>query len=263
MGRPISGKHAIEVAVFAVTFEKNFTKPSVDALLTLKELLKDRYPIFSETTAVNVQLGPGGMSEQTSSRSGVSLQKAGSDGKPEWALRADGNAIVVLRFNYDRWGVEAPAALTDMATVIRIVADDTNPVQHLSLQVVDRFVGIPMDSYKINQVFDPKSKYLTKHIVNNSGPLWHLHQGWFESIEGKTKQLNVLNLSTNDTPSGITTTIDHLSRHIFNNPRSTTEVSDEKILQEIFDILHLKNKEIVIDLINTTQCKAIKLCMQK
>lgn len=262
MGRPISGKHAIEVAVFAVTFDKHFSKPSIDALLTLKELLKDRYPIFSETTAVSMKLGPGVISESTSALNGVSLLKAGSDGKPEWVLRADGNTIVVLCYKYDRWGVEAPAALADLATVIKLVADDTNPVQHLSLQVVDRFVGIQMDSYKINQVFNSKSKYLTKHIVNNSGPLWHLHQGWFEPVEGDIRQLNVLNLSTNDTPSGITTTIDHISRHIFSNPRSITEVSDDKFLQDIFDTLHLKNKEIVIDLINQTQRKAIKLCIQ-
>lgn len=261
MGRPISGKHAIEVVAFVVTFEKPFSKPSIEALLPLKELFKERYPIFSETTAVNMQIGPEGKSQTTSARNGVALHKTGSDGKPEWALQANGNAIVVLCYLYDRWDVEAPAAIEDLATVMTIIADDTNPVQHLSLQTVDRFVGTPMESYMINQVFDSRSKYLTKHIANNSGPLWHLHQGWFEPIENDIKQLNVLNLSTNETPLGITTTIDHISRHIFKHSRSTTELYSKQILKEIFDTLHVKNKEIVKSLLNKKQCRAIKLCM--
>lgn len=260
MGRPISGKHAIEVAAFVVVFERPFSDRAIDSLLTLKESLQEQYPTFSETKVIKMRVESEGQAQQSSKLSGVSLQKTGEGNKQEWVLRADANTIVCSCFIYERWDTSSLRALSDLAHVIKIVADDTNPVQHMALQVVDRFVGTPEEKYKINKVFNSKSQYLTKHAIK-AGALWHVHQGWFEDA-GDNRQLNVLNLSTNDTPSGITTTIDHIVRYIFNVHKPVLEAIEMSFLQAIFLELHEKNKEVMLNLLNKRQCRAIKLCPQ-
>ena len=262
MGRPISGKHSIEAVVFSCVFERAFSRTSIEALMTLKETLKEKYPVFSTTNVVNVRFEHQKMaSESSHAIAGVSLQKLHSETKkPDWTLRADANLINITCFSYDRWNIESTKALEDLTTVINLVADDQNPVTNLALQTVDRFVGGPTSEYKINKVFDTRSKYLTRQ-VKESGPLWHIYQGWFEKDPTTKKHLlNNLNLSTNETPQGVVTTIDHNLKYIFNPPSPATDLTDIDNISAIFQLLHDHNKEIVTDLITKKQCNAIKLC---
>jgi len=66
MGRPIKDKHAIEVIAFVVTFERPFTGAAIEGLLTLKEVFKDKYPIFSETNVVSMRMKLGDTKEKKS-----------------------------------------------------------------------------------------------------------------------------------------------------------------------------------------------------
>ena len=262
MGRPISGKHAIEVTAFSCVFERPFSKSSIEALMTLKETFKEQYPVFSTTNLVNMRIEHDNVPPRASqATAGVSLQvlKEGQH-KPAWSLRADVNIITVSCFVYNRWASESSKAIRDLTSVINIVADDQNPVNHFSLQTVDRFVGGNRTDYKINQVFNSKSKYLT-HYARNAGPLWHIYQGWFEDVKDKKDRLlHNLNLSTNETSHGIITTIDHNAQYQFIPFASATDFSNDKYITEIFNILHSRNKEIILNLLTIKQCRAIGLC---
>jgi uncharacterized protein (TIGR04255 family) len=262
MGRPISGKHAIEVAAFSCVFDRPFSKTSINALMTLKETFKEEYPVFSTTNIVSMRIEQENTPPQTTqSLSGVSLQIL-KEGQltPAWSLRADGNVVVVSCFVYNRWTPESEKALRDLTKVINVVAEDRNTVNHIALQTVDRFVGGGRNDYKINQVFNSNSKFLTRQ-TQNSGPLWHIYQGWFDELEGsKNRLLHNLNLSTNETPHGIITTIDHNAQHFFVPSAAASDLANEQYLSTIFNKLHSYNKQIVTDLLTKKQCKAIGLC---
>lgn len=261
MSRPISGNHSIEVANFVCVFGNPFPATSVQSLMTLQEIFKEEYPIFSTNTAWNFHIeGKEKAPVSTHQIAGVSLQKINKNtNKPAWAIRTEPQSIVVSCFDYARWEIESKKAIDDLTKVVNIVDDGRNPVSQLVLHVVDRFIGGPYEAYKINQVFNTRSKYLSKKAIE-AGPLWHVHQGWFESIPGRSEKiLHNLNLSTNQTPQGMLTTIDHNATYTFLNLAASVfkEVNSAK---EIFDTLHARNKNVLIDLLNKNQCRKIGLC---
>jgi uncharacterized protein (TIGR04255 family) len=262
MSNPISGKHAIEVAVFVAIFKQPFSKNTIDALMTLQKSMEERYPIFNTTNVVKMKMEPDSKSipQSTSSMSGVVLQKIKKDGRPSWTLRADVNSIVITCFDYETWNETSPQAIGDLIKVLSIISSNQNLIEGFALQVVDRFVGASKENYQLKHVFNTKSKYLPRHI-RESGALWHNHQGWFNDADNFNGQfLNILNLSTNEAPPSIITTIDHTTRLLFSPVKQTDEITDMKLLEGIFNTLHDSNKETVKDLLNAKQLKAIKLC---
>lgn len=262
MSRPISGKHAIEVASFACVFDQPFSANSIQSLMTLEETFKDDYPVFNTAKFVNIKVeAEKSTTTSTPEIAAVTLQKLQKDTKrPSWVIKTEPSSIVVSCYSYDRWAVVSPKALNDLVEVIKVVDDGRNPINQFVLHVVDRFVGGPRETYKLNQVFNSTSKYLTRQ-VRDAGALWHLHQGWFEDVaESDNRILHNLNLSTNETPQGILTTIDHSVRHNFTQTLYAAAAHDMDYVTEIFNNLHEKNKDILTALLNKSQCKAINLC---
>lgn len=258
MGKPVKGRHAIEVAVFSATLQNQFSKKSIEALMTLKESLKEKFPIFTPITKFEFRLENQLLEKGVQATSGVNLLQNDQQGKVLWALNVQDSSINISCFDYQRWTEISSEALETLLFVIQVIADDQNPVSTLALQYVDRFVG-QADNYKLNQVFNTKTKFISKQ-TGQSGLLWHLFQGWFQTVEGcDAKHLNVLNLSTNDTQLGIVTTIDHTSRIVFTSSIPVTKITKE-FVSPIYKLLHECNKDILIDLLNARQRKAIKLC---
>ncbi|MGB3212978.1 MAG: TIGR04255 family protein [Desulforhopalus sp.] len=257
MGKPVKGKHAIEVAVFTITLQKEMSKHSVDALMTLKESLKEQYPVFNTVNRLAVRIEKDLVQNEVQTVSGVNLQQQDGHGKVLWTLRASDDSVAVSCFDYERWEKISDRAFKNLLFVLSVIADDQNPITTIGLQYVDRFVG-QADNYKLNQVFNTKSRFFTKQTMQ-SGSLWHIYQGWFQEIEGYDgKHLNVLNLSTNDTQLGLITTIDHTSRIHFSQLIPVTHITEE-FVSPLYQLLHDCNKSILIDLLNAKQRKDIKL----
>lgn len=259
MGKPIGEKHAIEVASFIVAFERPFDANVVEALPGLQTLLKDDYPAFNITNVMQVKFTDGKFDQESGAVSGCQFQKFREDGRPAWMLKVEGNAIVVSCMDYSRWSEVSSKALSHMKTVLMLVNSDTNAVVSTILQVVDRFVTSDKEDYSIGGVFNIESNYLNKQALE-SGRLWHIYQGWFDKSHSELggQILNVLNVSTSDTPNGISTTIDYAA-HLQFQPAISVEALNDSFLRKAFDALHVSNKSIVKDLLNEKQQKAIGL----
>jgi uncharacterized protein (TIGR04255 family) len=263
MGQPISGKHSIEAVAFVIEFEQPFSDATLERLLTLKDTLTAEYPSFTTTQLTQFKVENNKMSSSSSGIGGVFLQKLSRDGRPARTLRVQANAILVtcFGFDYDSWKKTFSKALADLSVAANVAADDQNPLSSIVLQVIDRFVGPSIDSYDISQVFNSESSFITKQ-AQIAGPLWHIHQGWFHEQAEITdaNNLNILNLGTNNTPAGVITTIDHVAKINFISPRKASDAGDKDLLATVFNYLHDRNKNIVTDLLNADQCKAIKIC---
>lgn len=258
MGVPVSGKHAIEVATFVAVFQRPFTTRAVEALSTLQETLRADFPSFQTTNVIEFRLDSVQHSPSVGPISGVLLQRIGSGGKPSWTLKAEGNALVVQCFAYETWATTSPQALKFLQTAINVVADEENPLIILAHQIIDRFVAASRDGYEIGHVFSKRSEFLSKHTLT-AGPLWHIFQGWFEQSTSATGQLlNVLNLSTNETPSGFVTTIDH-NAQFQSSGIPNSDAANSEWLKSVFDELHAQNKGVVGNLLNAKQKKAVGL----
>ncbi len=261
MGVPVNGKHAIEVAAFVAVFQRPFSPRAIEALSGLQEVLKEDFPSFQRTNVVEFRIDDTGgqPTHSVGPVTGVFLQKVRADGKQLWTLKVEGNVAVVQCFEYDTWANTSPIALRYLQSALNLLAEEENPLAVLALQIVDRFVEKNGENYSIGQVFNKRSKYLTKHATE-AGRLWHVYQGWFEKSQVDTcgRLLNVLNLSTNDTPSGLVTTIDH-NIQLQSEGIPVAALTDVGGLRSIYDELHARNKSVVGDLLNAKQRKAVKL----
>ena len=258
MGKPINEKHAIEVALFIVAFERPFDAITVQALPGLQALLKDDYPTFNATNVMEIRFTDSKIDQQIGAVTGCQLQKFHEDGRPAWVLKVEGNAIVVSCMDYTRWDEVSSKALGHIKTAFTLVKSETNAVVTVIHQIIDRFVAVNKEDYQVEQVFNIKSRYLTKQALE-SGMLWHVYQGWFDDApEFGGKLLNVLNLSTADNPVGLTTTIDHAVHFQF-QPAMAIDALDDPFMRKAFNALHERNKVTIKNLLNEKQQKAIKL----
>lgn len=259
MGVPVNGKHSIEVAVFVAVFQRPFSHRAIEALSGLQELLREDFPSFQRTNVFELRIDDTGTPSHHVGSEGVFLQKIRDDGKQACTLKVESNVVVVQCFEYETWVITSPIALRYLQAALNVLAEEENPIVMFALQVVDRFVEANREKYSIGQVFNKRSKYLSKHAIE-AGYLWHVHQGWFEGsqVETSARLLNVLNLSTNDTPSGLITTIDH-NVQFRSDGISVAIATNADRLSSIYDELHSKNKSVVGDLLNTKQRKSIKL----
>lgn len=260
MGKPISEKHAIDVASFIVVFEYPFDANIISSLPGLHERLKADYPTFNLTKTMEVSITDSVVDKKLDVTSGGVLQNLLPDGRPSWTLRVEGNAIVVSCNEYKRWGDISSKALNHIKAAMDFVNDDNNAVSSLIHQTVDRFVTVNKDEYNISQVFNIQSPFLTGQALK-AGKFWHVFQGWFEdkqSFDGKL--LNVLNLSTAENPANtaITTTIDHAAHLRFLSPKAIEEF-DDKFIRKAFDELHECNKSIIKQLLTNDQLNSIGL----
>ncbi|MGZ8256428.1 MAG: TIGR04255 family protein [Gallionella sp.] len=256
MGKPISEKHAIDVASFIVVFERPFETHIIESLPGLHERLKADYPSFSPTTTLQVNITENAINQNIGTVAGGVLQNIREDGRPIWTLRIEGNTIIVSCNDYKRWGDISAKALAHIGAAIAFVKNDGNAVSSLIHQIVDRFVTVNKDEYDIKQVFNSQSSYLTGQALK-AGKFWHIFQGWFdEKQELGGKLLNVLNLSTADNPANITTTIDHAVHLRFELSKAIEEL-DDKFIRKTFDALHETNKSIIKNLLNPEQLKTI------
>lgn len=259
MGKPISEKHAIDVASFIVVFERPFEANIIDSLSGLHERLKADYPNFNATSTVEVRVDGNNVSQQVKVN-GCLLQSLLPDGRPIWTLRVEGNAIVVSCTKYERWKDISSKALDHIKAAIAFVNNDSNAVASLIHQIVDRFVTANKDEYDISQVFNTQSPYLTGQALK-SGKFWHVFQGWFDDKqEFGGKLLNVLNLSTSENPANITitTSIDHAAHLRFESPKALEKL-DDQFIRKAFDELHECNKSIIRQLLTNDQLQTIGL----
>lgn len=260
MGKPISEKHAIDVASFIVVFEHPFEANIIGSLPGLHERLKSDYPIFNLTKSMEINVTGSEISQNIGVSSGGLLQNLHPDGRPIWTLRVESNTIVVSCNDYKRWGDISTKALGHIMAAIAFVNDDNNAVSSLIHQIVDRFVTANKDEYNISQVFNTHSPYLTGQALQ-ADKFWHVFQGWFEDKqEFGGKLLNVLNLSTAENPANfaITTTIDHAAHLRFSSSKAIGEFNDQ-FIRKAFDELHESNKSIIRQLLNNDQLKTIGL----
>lgn len=259
MGIPLNKKHAIESASFVIAYEKPFPQAVIDSLASLQELLKEDLPMFQPMKVVELRFEDGTPSTPTVGKdSGVFLQNINPDGKQTWGLRVEANHIILTSFQYDNWAAISNHAFKILKIVANLLVDQENALSVVGYQVVDKFISPPTSDYSIKDVFNTKSEFLNKHVLN-AGNLWHIYQGWFDnssSNEGN-RVLNVLNIATNGTVDGLVTTIDHNVQ--IQGRISSKESVNEDWLRKTFNELHEINKNVISKALNAKQKKAIKL----
>ncbi|GAA6167851.1 hypothetical protein [Sessilibacter corallicola] len=275
---PVRQDNAIDEIAFAVHFKLPLAgEQLLKDLIDLATEVSDLLPHYEITNSLTLQLNAQQSTNQTSTKpSGIVCYKKSEHvaNRQEWTLRVDGNRIVVACSEYSSWGKVSSQAKELLFKALRKIDVKSNPVVEAVLQCVDKFEATDTNATAID-IFNADSAYLTKHVIENGGSSWHIHQGWFKDIdEIQAKLLNNLNINTYNKQysekeiivQGKTineTIVSHLIRiqHTGNPELSNIEelTADDGYLAKAFDAAHDLNKEAIRDLLNNAMLDKIGL----
>lgn len=264
--KPLKPQNAIESATFVVAFAQGLAKPILDRIQNSLRSLSIELPGEGKGVAP-IQFGNSKATSIGIEVMEVSRFFANPNGTPQWSVQAIGNLIQVQCFEYTKFTEVWARARKYLLCALEGVEPDML-VNEVGFQVVDRFeypAGSAWSDYKMGELFDIESKYLTKNSWNNDA-LWHVFQGWFEPYaEGRVlHQLNVSNTITLANQQ-LCAVIDHRGTLRGKTDAERIElkfllksVENGRVeLDNIIQYLHDRNCDVIEDLLNSDKLKSI------
>lgn len=266
--RPSNPDHSINEVAFVLNFSQPLSENNLLSLKQLEDQLKDTLPKMDLQEGAGIQIMPDGkMVPQKSKLLSLAFRHFNNKDEFDLALRAEGNLIAVNCLDYeDGWKQIWPKVHDFLKAAASKLISTENPIDSLALQYIDRFIYEgQIESYKTSTIFDTDSVYLNKK-VSNTGPFWHIHQGWFEIKKDLSSRiLNRLNITATLADKEHHTTIDHsgtiqFKKKIVNYKTLFDESINGSIaIDYYFNLLHDENKHILQNLLNEDRIADIKL----
>lgn len=197
---------------------------------------------------------------------GVSFELFNVYGQLSKALIVDKHTCRVINNDYTRWEYVWPEARGLLVEVLNTLADKLT-IKAIDLQYTDVFNwrGNKQD-LDLSELFNKNSNYLPLHVFEYKN-LWHVHQGFFDNSEEESgcsyKKLNNINLNLVELNGEWLAQVTTAHRAILEAPESNLSdfVRDNSILDRILNKLHIKNKEILSDLL--TEAIKVKIKLNK
>jgi len=268
---PIRGKNAIDEIAFVILFEKELDDKTLLKLAALEEELSADLPNFEAFNVVQMVLDPKNLRTPVSKPGGVVCSKKvdAESLRMEWSVRVEANNIIVACSEYTNWEEVWTKAKGFLFAALDKFNIQENPIIEIVLQCVDKFTfDEDIREYQIGEVFHLESNYLTRNITTNSPNAWHIHQGWFEFSDNKTRALHNLNLNAHKQNKNKPheTVISHLvkTRMTDGSPINDKIIlygnrKDTGYLEDVMTAAHESNKKVLLNLLNDDMLNAIGL----
>ena len=275
--KPVGETHAVKTMAFVVECAVPFDHHTVKKAFLLHDQLKGDLPRRTEHRAVTVDLDqhapPGQYVEGKSDLGGFTFDFLKSDGRAKWSLTVRHNQIIVSCSEYLRWrSIWMTAKRYFEVMFPTLLSMDGQRIAAFGLQYIDQFTWEGDVKFKAKYLFDPKTKYIAPHSFELDN-LWHSYHGFFSDVSDPVehRQLNVMNVDFRRDEEKLQT-----HNIIINGTHKSFMVSQEVGTEEEGDILlgsdgpidamekymgrmHVKNKEILSNILNLDVCKSIGL----
>lgn len=263
-------ENAVDEVVFALVFLHEFDDSTIQSFTEkLPSELKESFPHSNKTNRISLNVDLSSLSTTESTVGGIALRNSESVDTSTWQIRAESNNIIIACRDYTRWDEIWNKAYDTFVKVLKLIKPLDNPLSEIVFQCSDIFFEEDLAQYSIENVFTKQSKYLSSHVLD-AGYLWHIHQGWYEKLEGNNL-LNVLNISSQTIELGKVqaSNIMHLLK-LQLNPQMNgfdgfyldsqdIELRKSTFLFNVIDEMHNKNKDVLRSLLNDTALIAIGL----
>jgi len=265
--RALNERHAIHEVVFVVTFQKAFESGQVGAVMAAhegwRELLPNMNPLMLQALAIGPKANP--VLRDQGIR-GVSFERLKQDGSLQWRLLLQENFTAVNCLSYTRWVDIWPEARRLLDATATLLVKAQQPVVGVALQYIDDFIWDgPQEEYSIDQLIRQNSTYVP-NSVRGKGPLWHLHQGWFDEAkfphDGRLLERTHVDSTRQDKTGTIQTRIDMTLRLDFREPIQSRDAlfgGERPKVEEIFSRLHTLNKDTLRAYITDEMAEKIEL----
>lgn len=211
---PIKGRNAIESATFFLVLSQPVDPATTERLKQALDQFRDELPGVAPQQLGFVINFVGGLPQPVAQAGGGSLTRFASatDGTHTWRIEANGNVIQVTCGDYTNFQEVWARAQRYLRALASAVSSDIGVIE-VGFQIVDKFTYPPElteDSYRVDELFRADSPFLTGN-ARKSGLLWHVYQGWFESVGGAKMlhQVNIANTNATEVNQQFAAVIDH------------------------------------------------------
>ena len=177
--------NAIDEIAFSFCFRSSFSGETLaKELIAVHSALKDQLPDFKLISGVELNIRADTQQVSQEKLPGIVCFKKSLalDGRHEWALRIEGNRIVIACSDYPGWDAFSDRAKEYLLKALEHINLSDNPIIEITGQCTDKFYSTE-GHIEFERLFDVESKFLTHFMVENKPTAWHVHQGWFDSIK--------------------------------------------------------------------------------
>lgn len=183
---PIRESNAIDEIAFVLRFKKLFSgEEFIKDLIDLHLELKSTLPSYDITSGVTFHVSPQ-LNENIRPDKQLGIvcfkQSEHDSNRHEWALKVEADRIIVTCSEYTSWEEVSCKAAQYLSAAVAKVSLQNNPIVEVVYQCVDKIVR-KNDDIVFEDAFSSDSIYLTPHIIESTPESWHIHQGWFESLD--------------------------------------------------------------------------------
>jgi uncharacterized protein (TIGR04255 family) len=181
----IGHRHAIREAVFAIVLSEAAPLGSVQkAVQQLAQRWKPELPKIQEFQfAPAMPLGAGLPSLSFGAAAAFEAYKM--DGSLSWRVLIQGNLAAVNCLDYDGWPNVWPKAKRFLSELLPLLVSTRYAVSGCQLQYINAFHWkLAREDYNLSMLLRNDTDRIPLRLLSDvKGPLWHLHQGWFDSTD--------------------------------------------------------------------------------
>lgn len=258
---PVQPRNALEATVFAVELRQPPSPNAAQAIKAALDQFADELPGAQAAQPQGIFIAVGALPPF-----GEALRFAAkANGEHAWRVQITGQVLQVLCTEYTRFNEVWPRALKYLKAILR-ATDEGLAVGAISHQYVDRFHythTADAPGFRLDELFRDGSSYLTPK-ARQSGPEWHVHQGWFDHITPERRvlhQLNITNVLTHAPGQPLACMVDHRCMHQIANASHIAAqdlgAPDDGTLDAVMKELHAMHKTLLKELLQARKLQDI------
>jgi len=258
---PFAGQHAVQSAAFALSFSTELDVREVQQLKGAAADLKVDFPnlVDEHMTTLSFQVTPGRQHLPLAPAAehgvgGFFMQRPSADvgsAEPVRQIIVSRENIVIVINDYTRWA-KFKADVERYLSVLLKPINAQKGVASVGLQFSDAFVWrADPEELNLAEVFSTNTQYLVPSVFNRGAALWHSHHGYLveKTVPIAFQQLDNINASRNLVAGVQQLQILTSHKATFARPLYNLLNSNKDKVSTVMDLLHVKNKEILADLL--------------
>jgi uncharacterized protein (TIGR04255 family) len=253
---PSAGNHSVQNAAFAIEWLSELSPADLAAAMNVHRELYSSLPQQQQNSAVTFQMTPNGPQVSPSALGGFTLFRAASAGGISRQLEVDRMRCVAQVNDYTRWKAVWPEVRKWLGAVLPKIG--RRNFTSIGIQFNDVFHWRDhIDSFDPAVVFSDKSTLLPSGVLSNK-QAWHSHHGYFVRITEPIdvpvlENVNINVLDNLNQRSVIISTVHKAQVNMW-----TWEEMDP-IIDSLMEVLHLRNKAALADVLSKHAADLIKL----